>query len=280
MLHKFAGKGILPAMLQSYASDNTFKMNQPFFKDSVFDYNESQTDLPYQAVFYEFITSYSGASGISCVPSGCVDIMFVTDIDEPYMMFVGSPTEIKTIKSYPNSRYFGVRLKPGMYLSYQNIPLRDITDNEIELNCGTALLKNFFAKLKKSHSFEHRIELFQQNFEPAAETGSISELTQQMLIDINSTKGGIHITELAEKLNYSERHLSRIFQDAMGMSPKTFSRIVRFQNVIETILTSSQPHMSDYFMDLGYSDQAHFQREFKQYAGMTPKNFIQYMHHG
>lgn len=267
-------------MLQSYISDNTFKMNQPFFKDSVFDYHEVHVDKPYQAVFYEFITSYPGASGISCVPSGCVDIMFVTDTDEPVMMFVGSPTEIKTIKSYPGCRYFGVRLKPGMYLSYQNIPLRDITDNEIELNCGTGLLKNFFGKLKKMLSFEQKIELFQQTFDPSADTGSTGTLTQQMILDINRSKGSIHITELAEKLNYSERHLSRIFQDTMGMSPKTFSRIVRFQNVIETILTTSPHHMSDYFIDLGYSDQAHFQREFKQYAGMTPKNFIQYMHHG
>lgn len=254
-------------------------MNQPFFKDSVFDYHEVHLDKPYQAVFYEFITSYSGSCGISCVPSGCLDIMFVTDIDEPYMMFVGSPTEVKTIRSTPNSRYFGVRLKPGMHLAYQNIPLHDITNTEIILNATNAQVKSFFVKLKKTHSFEQRISIFQQFFDPSAETGAIGELTQQMLVDINSTKGGIHITQLAEKLNYSERHLSRIFQDTMGMSPKTFSRIVRFQNVLEIILTSSPHHLSDYFIDLGYSDQAHFQREFKHYAGMTPKSFIQYMLH-
>ncbi|MDD6394986.1 MAG: helix-turn-helix domain-containing protein [Firmicutes bacterium] len=267
-------------MLQSYASDNTFKMNQPFFKDNVFDYHEVHIDKPYQAVFYEFITSYSCASGISCVPSGCLDIMFVTEIDEPFMMFVGSPTEIKTVRGCPNSRYFGVRLKPGMNLAYQSHPLRDLTNNEIVLNSGNAPVKSFFGKLKKTHNLEQRILLFNQSFDPSVETGSSAELTQQMLVDINRTRGGIHIAELAEKLNYSERHLSRIFQDTMGMSPKTFARIVRFQNVIEIILSSAPQHMSDYFIDLGYSDQAHFQREFKQYSGMTPKSFIQYMQHG
>lgn len=266
-------------MLQSYASDNTFKLNQPFFRDTVFDYRETRVDEPYQAVFYEFITSFSGSSGISCVPSGCVDIIFVIDTDEPFMEFVGSPTKLKTIQSFANSRYFGVRLKPGMYLSYQNLPLSAITDDEIFFNTSGALVKNFFMGLKKCRSFDQRIAMFQKHFDPYVENGSSGKITQHMLCEINSSKGGIHITDLAENMNYSERHISRIFQEIMGMSPKTFARIVRFQNVIETI-TSSAPHqMSDYFIDLGYSDQAHFQREFKQYSGMTPKNFVQYLKH-
>lgn len=264
-------------MLQSYNSDNTFKMHQPFFKDGVFDYKEIYTDKPYSAVFYEFKTPYSALSGMSCLPSGCVDIIFVIDTDEQFMQFIGSPTEFKTVQIYPHSSYFGVRLKPGMYLSYQNIPLRDIANSERSFSACNGILKNFFAKLKKSLSFEQRISLFNQFFEPYADSGSVGEITQHMLCEINASRGGIHITQLAENMNYSERHISRIFQETMGFSPKTFARIVRFQNVIEIILSSSGAPMSDYFIDLGYSDQAHFQREFKQYSGMTPKNFIQYI---
>lgn len=267
-------------MLLSYSSDNTFKMHQPFFKEGVFDYKETYLDKPYYALFFEFTTAYSAASGLSCVPNGCVDVIFVTGSDDPFMEFIGSPTELKNVRCYPHSRYFGVRLKPGMYLSYQNIPLKDITNSEHIFNATNGILKNFFAKLKKCISFEQRISLFNQFFFPSAETGSNGEITQQMLCEINASKGSIHITQLAENMNYSERHISRIFQETMGISPKTFARIVRFQNVIETILSSSRNQMSDYFIDLGYSDQAHFQREFKQYSGMTPKNFIQYTLHG
>lgn len=267
-------------MLSSYRSDNTFKMHQPFFKDIAFDYKEIYTNKPYYALFYELTTSYSAASGISYVPNGCVDIIFITGSDEPFMEFIGSPTELKNIRCYPNSRYFGVRLKPGMYLSYQDIPLKSIMNSEYIFNANNGILKNFFVKLKKCISFEQRISLFYQFFDPSVDAGSNGEITQHMLCEINASKGGIHITQLAENMNYSERHISRIFQETMGITPKTFARIVRFQNVIDSILLSSNSQMSDYYIDLGYSDQAHFQREFKQYSGITPKNFIQYILHG
>lgn len=278
-MHNISEKVKNNYMLSSYSSDNTFKMHQPFFKDGVFDYKEIYIEKPYYALFYEFTTSYSSTSGLACVPNGCVDIMFVTGSDEPFMEFIGSPTELKTVRCYPHSRYFGVRLKPGMYLSYQNVPLKDITNSEHFFSANSGILKNFFVKLKKCISFEQRISLFNQFFEPFAETGSAGEITQRMLCEINASKGSIHIIRLAENMNYSERHISRIFQETMGISPKNFARIVRFQNVIETILCSSPHQMSDYFIDLGYSDQAHFQREFKQYSGMTPKNFMKYVFH-
>ena len=261
-------------MISFYKSDDTFKMHQPFFKDGVLDYAEILVRKPYYALFYEFTAPYSVASGISCVPDGCVDIIFVTNTDEPFMEFLGSPTSAKIVRGFPNCHYFGVRLKPGMYISYQNIALKSITDNELFFPANIGVLKNFFIKMRKCFTLEQRIDLFQNTFEPCADCGSAGEITQRMLCGINSSKGGIHILELAESLNYSERHISRIFQETMGISPKTFARIVRFQHALDIILSGKTARTSDYFIDLGYSDQAHFQREFKQYTGMTPKNFI------
>ena len=60
----------------------------------------------------------------------------------------------------------------------------------------------------------------------------------------------------------------------MGITPKTFARIVRFQNVIDSILRQPMLSLCDYISELGYSDQAHFQREFKQYTGITPRKFL------
>lgn len=264
-------------MLSLYQSDNTFKMHQPFFKDGVLDYTEILFRKPYYALFYEFTAPYSVSSGISCVPSGCVDIIFVTNTDEPLMEFLGSPTAAKTVRGFPNCHYFGVRLKPGMCVSYQDIPLKNITDNELIFPANVGILKNFCQSMKKCFTLEQRIALFQNTFEPYVETGVSGEITQRMLCEINASKGGIHILELAESLNYSERHISRIFQENMGFSPKTFARIVRFQHALDVMLSGKAAQTGDYFMDLGYSDQAHFQREFKQYTGMTPKNFMRMM---
>lgn len=262
------------SMISLYKSDDTFKMHQPFFKDGVLNYTEILVRKPYYALFYEFTAPYAVSSGILCVPDGCVDIIFVTNTDEPFMEFIGSPTSAKIVRGFSNCHYFGVRLKPGMYISYQDTSLKGITDNELFFSANIGILRNFFFKMRKCFTLQQRIDLFQDTFEPYVDGGSAGEITQHMLCSINSAKGRIHILELAEKLNYSERHISRIFQETMGISPKTFARIVRFQHALDMILSGDAARDNDYFMDLGYSDQAHFQREFKQYTGITPKNFM------
>lgn len=265
-------------MVHDYSTNSTFKINQPFFRDGVFEYQEYKLDTPYQAVFYEFITSYF-SNGLSCIPSGGVDFCFITDTSEPCLEIIGSPTEYKSVKRIPNAHYFGVRLKPGMYLNTFGSSLRDMVNAECFLPCNNAAVKVFFALLKKCNTFEQRIDCFLSCFSPEIEHGSSGEISQYMLSSINASKGNLHINNLAEEMNYSERHISRMFQDTMGMTPKTFSRIVRFQHAVDAIIFSHRHPISDYITDLGYSDQAHFQREFKQYAGITPKSFIQYLSH-
>ncbi len=261
-------------MIARYRSDNTFQMHQPFFRSGVPDYTEVSVNQPYRAVFYEFTAPYSFSSGMAFVPDGCVDILFVTGTDEPFMAFLGSPTAFKPVRGFPGCRCFGVRFKPGMYVSYQNLPLRDITDRELFFAGSVGVLKIFFTRLKKCFSLEQRIALFEDTFEPYVDSGTAGKVMQQMLCEINAARGGIHIASLAESMNYSERHISRLFQESMGMSPKTFARIVRFQHALDMLLSGRAALAGDYFMELGYADQAHFQREFKQYAGVTPKSFV------
>lgn len=73
------------------------------------------------------------------------------------------------------------------------------------------------------------------------------------------------------------RHLNRMFTDSMGFSPKMFSRIVRFQYALYQMRLSTEETISHYLDDLDYADQAHFQREFKEFTGITPCHFQQLM---
>ena len=91
---------------------------------------------------------------------------------------------------------------------------------------------------------------------------------------IYAAKGKISISELAEQMGCTVRHVHRRFVEELGVSPKRFARIVRIRETVRKMLEHPGGHVTDYMDDMGYSDQAHFQREFKWYTGMTPGSLL------
>ncbi|MDG4874525.1 helix-turn-helix transcriptional regulator [Mesorhizobium sp. WSM4935] len=80
--------------------------------------------------------------------------------------------------------------------------------------------------------------------------------------------GRTRISALAGEIGWSRKHLAAKFADAIGIGPKTLSRIVRFNRALS--LSKRQDDWADIAADCGYADQAHLAREFRQLAGETP----------
>ncbi len=68
----------------------------------------------------------------------------------------------------------------------------------------------------------------------------------------------------------SPRQLRRFFDTYIGFSPKTFSRIVRFQSVLAALRRAPQNDWNSLCFAFGYYDQAHFIHEFKEFYGLPP----------
>lgn len=79
------------------------------------------------------------------------------------------------------------------------------------------------------------------------------------------------VANLMKRYNLSERQLERKIKALIGIPPKTFLRIVRFERAYRMLTQSSYEKLSDIAFDLGYADQSHFIRDFKTSAGFTPK---------
>ena len=86
---------------------------------------------------------------------------------------------------------------------------------------------------------------------------------------IIASGGRARIASIAERLGWSRKHLAGSFSNAIGIGPKTLSRIVRFNRALG-LSRQQTVDWADIAADCGYADQAHLVREFRDLAGETP----------
>jgi transcriptional regulator GlxA family with amidase domain len=72
----------------------------------------------------------------------------------------------------------------------------------------------------------------------------------------------------------TERTLHRKMKQNIGLSPKTYLSVLRFKKVVDRI-QSGPLNWQDILFDCGYFDQAHFSKDFKKYAGLSPEKYVQ-----
>lgn len=89
--------------------------------------------------------------------------------------------------------------------------------------------------------------------------------------DLQHASGGqVPITELAERVGCSRKHLSVRFDREFGMSPKLLARIMRFDRAIRIVRSGEVTRWADLAAECGFADQAHMAREFAEFAGDPP----------
>jgi len=72
---------------------------------------------------------------------------------------------------------------------------------------------------------------------------------------------------------YSHRRFLVLFRRAVGLTPKLYCRLLRFRRTIECIRTGRARSWAGLALDAGHSDQAHLNREFREFAGVTPEQY-------
>ena len=85
----------------------------------------------------------------------------------------------------------------------------------------------------------------------------------------------ISIENLAGIACLGKKQYGRLFREYVGMNPKEYGRIVRFQRALRMMQLGSRDYTGIAYSS-GYSDQSHFIRDFRQFSGMTPKKLTEY----
>lgn len=247
-------------------------LEQPWF---VLNAMEGFTQFNYEsksiAQIYRFRAGGREESTFA-IPDGCVDILFDCSGSTPFASICGSTLFAKDAQLKSGHHYVGIRFTPGNLPKYLNLTPKDLINQCISMDELVHDKHHLLDKLVFCDNFLGQIHILQQHFEKEVFIKP-SNKSLAALNTISTHSGNIQLTQLEALTGVSKRSLQRIFRNEFGLSPKEFSRIIRCQKAIKRLNETENNSLSDLTHLLGFSDQAHFLREFKTFVNATPYKY-------
>ena len=202
------------------------------------------------------------------VADGCIDIFF--ELDNPHNSFVMGFCKTATTFSLDRSfNYFGIRFLPAAFTRLFKIAAFELTNTFEPLSLVVPAVAAHLSYKGGNDPDALQTKNILDRYFTSLLAGNMADADPRFynaLSKIVKHHGMVNIEDGIDT-GISTRQLRRMFEFYIGTNAKTFSRVVRFQNV----LNSGYDSITDkVYLDLGYYDQAHFIKEFKDFYGMTP----------
>lgn len=209
-------------------------------------------------------------------PDGCPGIVInlggacktdngLATMDHGKTYVVGAMTSFKDSFIDSNTHLLGVCLKPAVFSSFYNYaPQNELTNHTFEFD-----LRHSFdiGKINNdANAYLNRYFLDRK--------GSPNPQFQSVLNDIHISKGNLSIYEVSKRNFITVRQLERLFKTQIGLTPKEYVKIIRFQSAFSMMSDVSQKKsLSDIAFECGFYDHAHLTNDIKQHTGFTPSQF-------
>jgi AraC-like DNA-binding protein len=92
---------------------------------------------------------------------------------------------------------------------------------------------------------------------------------------LDASEGRVEIGALAREIGCSRRYLASRFREQVGLPPSSVARVLRFERAVRLLARAgADVRWSDLALRCGWYDQAHFIRDFRQFAGTTPGAYL------
>jgi len=154
---------------------------------------------------------------------------------------------------------FGV---PADDLAGRHTPLEDLWDHSaVETR----------ERLLEGGSLERRLDIFESIL--VARLPRVHGLHPAVAHALERFTSTADVREVVRQTGYSHRRFIALFSRAVGLTPKLYCRVLRFQRVVELTAAKQSASWVDVALAAGYSDQPHFNRQFREFAGVTPSEY-------
>ena len=195
-----------------------------------------------------------------------------------YLIVSGQQKSFYELNVHGKLSLFAIYFHPHGLSSFLNIPLKELFNQSIPLKLILKDIVNVFEdRLSKANSFEEQIKIAEELILNQIQKNKPDihyQRIQHIIYLINQKQGNISIDVLASEACLSRKQFERIFLNIVGISPKQFLKIIRFQNAIYQKSLKPDLSLTELSHLCGYYDQAHMIHDFKSLSGYTPRQFL------
>lgn len=200
-------------------------------------------------------------AGLTWLALPSTTVTVIINLGEPFgglpAAFVAGPTDRGTlVDQHGEIDCLDLKLTPlGTYRLF-GVPMSELANRIVDLA--------EVADLRPGRLGEDLARLAGAGPEPAPEVARVWHRLRR-------AHGNVPITELAAEVGWSRRHLVNRFHAQIGLAPKTVARILRFEQLLRLLPTT---RIAEAAAACGYYDQAHMNRDFREFAGTTPGEYL------
>ena len=221
---------------------------------------------------------------VRILPNACIDIVIYPSdtshgedsagiVAPPHRSFVvGSTLRSFIVRSAGWSHVVGASLLPAGVQPLLGVPARIIGDRIALLD---EVIGSSAVEIEESimSATDHALVRLGDALIRLGRSRELHSMAAHVVHNVRTAGGQKRIDALANETNLSLRQLERVFREHVGLGPKTYSRLVRFDRAARGIASRGTMAWTHFALTHGYSDQAHFLNEFKEFAGVTPGQF-------
>lgn len=189
---------------------------------------------------------------------------------------VGPHSEYFVIDTASQAAVMGVAFKPGGAFPFFKLPAYELRDQHVALedlwgNAAREVRESLMAAPTPAAKFA-AIEkmLLRQLVRPL----ELRPVVNYALGEFKNSPAIATVSNMAEQSGYSSKRFIQLFNEEVGLTPKLYWRVQRFQAILRRLYRGQEVNWSDLSASLGYFDQAHFNHDFLAFSGLNPAAYL------
>ena len=233
--------------------------------------------------YVDFLWTYDGYlsqhSRERLLPTGTMELVFRLDADGRTDCGLSGPrSEFAVLETVRPFSIIGVHFKAGGGFPFFGMPSDELHNSGVTLDAvwgrAAAAVRD---RLWDAPTPSARFRILEDALVERARGSWSRHAGVRYALDVfDRSKGTCPVGDVIGRLGISQRRFIDVFRGEVGLTPKIFCRIRRFNEALTRIEARTEVDWLDVALSCGYFDQAHFNHDFRAFAGMNPSTYLQY----
>ncbi|HET9408096.1 MAG TPA: helix-turn-helix domain-containing protein [Candidatus Sulfotelmatobacter sp.] len=191
-------------------------------------------------------------------------------------LLMGIRSRVSIIDTAKLRSAMGVVFRPGGVHAFLNTPADAFHNKNVSLDLiWGSMVQSLRERLRSANEPAKKFQILE-----AALLSRINERVQlnaavrYALLEFARRPGIPMVRELAREAGLSRRRFAQLFREQIGLTPKLYCRVQRFQTALKQIASGASVDWAQLALTAGYYDQAHLAHEFQDFSGLSPSAYL------